>query len=73
MNNFTDASKLPRIFIAFIIGRKRPFKYVAKNKADDWDVYTWDGSWQFFDNVGNPSAMMTYNESHHVVTGDAVG
>jgi len=63
MSEVKDASHLPRTFVAFIIGRKRPFKYVSKNKADDWDVHTWDGSWQFFDNVGDNTALMTYNEA----------
>lgn len=67
-----DSYKLPELFVVFVLGRSRPFRYVRK-ADDNWDVYTWDGRWQFFDNVGNPSAMMAYNESHHVVTGDAVG
>ena len=63
MSEVADVSQLPRTLVAFIIGRKRPFKYVNKNKPDDWDVYTWDGSWQFFDNVGDNTALMTYNEA----------
>lgn len=61
-----DPAKLPDLFIAFVPQRQRPFRYVRK-ADDNWDVYTWHGRWQFFDNVGNPTALMTYNDAVSVM------
>lgn len=61
-----DQAKLPAFFVAFVNERQRPFRYVRKTD-NNWDVYTWHGRWQFFDNVGNPTALMTYNDAVSVM------
>jgi hypothetical protein len=60
----SSAVELPDIFVCFIYGSLRPRRYMRLGK-DSWDVHLWMDHWHFFDNIGDQSAVESFNESWH--------
>jgi len=55
---------LPDAFVCFISGKNRARRY-ARSCVKSWDVHIWLGEWQFYDNIGNRSAVEDFEEALH--------
>jgi hypothetical protein len=60
----SSAVDLPDIFVCFNQGSLHPRRYMRLGK-DSWDVHLWRDHWQFFDNIGDQSAVECFNEAWH--------
>jgi hypothetical protein len=58
----SSASGLPDIFVCFNHGSLHPRLYTRMGK-DNWDVHLWRDHWQFFDNIGDQSAVQDFNDA----------
>jgi len=70
-----SAATLPDIFVCFFTGYERPRRYMRMGE-DNWEVSLWIGYWQFFDNLGDSSAVADFAEAgqkYQVILPEEIG
>jgi len=56
---------LPDAFVCFIPGKNRSRRY-TRSCEKSWDVHIWSGQWEFYDIIGNRTAVEDFEEALHV-------
>ena len=57
-----SSATLPDIFVCFIHGSLHPRRYMRIGNGS-WDVHLWMDHWQFFDNIGDASAVEDFEDA----------
>lgn len=57
-----SASDLPEMFVCFFHGSRHSRRYMRIDN-DNWDVHLWTDHWQYFDNIGDKSAVRDFREA----------
>jgi len=57
---------LPDAFVCFIPGKTRARRYV-RSCVKSWDVHIWSGQWEFYDIIGNRTAVEDFDKALHAV------
>jgi len=60
------ANPLPDAFVCFIPGKTRARRYV-RSCVKSWDVHIWSGQWEFYDIIGNRTAVEDFDKALHAV------
>jgi len=58
----SDANYLPNAFITLLSHSTRVRRYTRCGN-DDWNVDDWDGEWQFYDSIGDKTAMACFESA----------
>jgi len=56
---------LPDVFVCFISGKTRARRYV-RSCEKSWDVHIWSRQWEFYDIIGNRTAVEDFDKALHV-------
>ena len=57
---------LPDAFVCFIPGKTRARRY-TRSCEKSWDVHIWSGQWEFYDIIGNRTAVEDFDKALHAV------